>query len=78
MRPNQLEPLQVAGEELPSWLRVGVYVRVRDKGQEGTVRFLGTTEFAPGIWVGVELPTAAGKNNGTVKNKVKMELSTYM
>lgn len=45
-------------------------MRVRDKGLEGTVRFVGMTEFAPGIWVGVELPTASGKNNGTVKNKV--------
>ena len=30
-------------------------------------RFCGTTEFAPGIWAGVELDTADGKNDGIVK-----------
>merc|ERR1719232_1388871 len=33
----------------------------------GTLRFCGTTEFAPGIWAGVELDTADGKNDGIVK-----------
>ena len=31
------------------------------------VRFCGTTEFAPGIWAGVELDTADGRNDGIVK-----------
>ena len=30
-------------------------------------RFCGTTEFATGIWAGVELDTADGKNDGIVK-----------
>ena len=30
-------------------------------------RFCGTTEFAPGIWAGVELDTADGRNDGIVK-----------
>ena len=33
----------------------------------GTLRFCGTTEFATGIWAGVELDTAEGRNDGTVK-----------
>ena len=33
----------------------------------GTLRFCGTTEFAAGMWAGVELDTADGKNDGTVK-----------
>merc|ERR1711971_1091246 len=33
----------------------------------GTLRFCGTTEFATGIWAGVELDTADGKNDGIVK-----------
>jgi len=33
----------------------------------GTLRFCGTTEFSTGIWAGVELDNAEGKNDGTVK-----------
>ena len=32
-------------------------------------RFLGTTEFAPGKWVGVELESRLGKNSGVVNGK---------
>ncbi|KAL4236501.1 CAP-Gly domain-containing linker protein 4 [Mactra antiquata] len=35
----------------------------------GTVRYIGTTEFGEGIWVGVELRTAKGKNDGSVQGK---------
>ena len=44
-----------------------VGARVRVGGKEGVVQFVGETHFAPGAWVGIELDTAAGKNNGTVK-----------
>lgn len=57
--------------EVPVWLKVGERVIVKEKGLEGTVRFVGTTEFAPGYWVGVELPHAGGKNDGSVKGKVR-------
>ena len=39
-----------------SWLKVGERVLVKEKGFEGTARFVGTTDFAPGYWIGVELP----------------------
>lgn len=30
------------------------------------VKFVGATEFAAGDWIGVELDSTEGKNNGTV------------
>ena len=33
----------------------------------GTLHFCGTTDFAPGIWAGVELDLPEGKNEGTVE-----------
>ncbi|TKA71472.1 hypothetical protein B0A49_02952 [Cryomyces minteri] len=38
-------------------------------GRIGTIRFLGTTNFAPGDWVGVEFEDAVGKNNGSVQGE---------
>lgn len=56
--------------ENTDWLRPGVRVTIKDKGFHGTVKFFGTTDFAPGKWVGVELDEPQGKNNGVVKGKV--------
>jgi len=43
--------------------------RVSTANGTGTVRFIGTTAFATGKWVGVELDTPTGKHNGTVQGK---------
>ncbi|CAM9175815.1 unnamed protein product [Discosporangium mesarthrocarpum] len=40
--------------------------RVTVAGKKGEVKFLGTTEFAGGEWIGVELDGAEGKNDGSV------------
>ena len=46
---------------------VGDEVIIRDS-LKGTVRYVGTTSFADGIWVGVELREPVGTSNGTIKD----------
>ncbi|XP_078389359.1 CAP-Gly domain-containing linker protein 3 isoform X2 [Cetorhinus maximus] len=46
-------------------LKLGDRVLV-DADKVGTLRFCGTTEFASGQWVGVELDEPEGKNDGSV------------
>uniref|UniRef100_A0AAQ5ZNA8 Kinesin family member 13Ba n=1 Tax=Amphiprion ocellaris TaxID=80972 RepID=A0AAQ5ZNA8_AMPOC len=50
---------------LPDWLTEGAYVTV-GSNKAGTVRYVGMTQFAEGVWVGVELDTPVGKNDGSV------------
>ncbi|XP_060722287.1 kinesin-like protein KIF13B isoform X2 [Tachysurus vachellii] len=50
---------------LPDWLKEDEYVSV-GSNKNGTVRYIGPTDFAEGIWVGVELDVPAGKNDGSV------------
>lgn len=44
---------------LPDWLKENEYVTVGNN-KNGTVRYIGPTDFAGGIWVGVELDVPAG------------------
>ena len=41
--------------------------RVMVGGKKGFVRYIGRTQFAKGMWTGVELETPDGKNNGTIE-----------
>jgi dynactin 1 len=43
--------------------------RVTAQGNSGTIRFMGSTSFAPGKWFGVELDEAVGKNSGSVNGR---------
>lgn len=52
-------------------LRIGdkVFVNASKGMLVGRLRFLGSTEFAPGYWAGVELDECVGKNDGSVAGK---------
>ena len=49
-------------------LAVGCYVDLQN-GNQGVVRYLGTSGFASGIWVGIELSDSLGKNDGSVQGQ---------
>lgn len=48
---------------------IGDRVRMSSMGMEGTLRFIGQTQFKEGVWAGVELEggfAGKGKNDGSV------------
>lgn len=47
-------------EESVSHLKSGMAVRLAE-GKTGVIRFIGSTKFSPGAWVGVELDKAGGR-----------------
>ncbi|XP_070160502.1 kinesin-like protein KIF13A isoform X5 [Polyergus mexicanus] len=51
---------------LPDWVIVGESVLVRPYSYSGVIAYIGPTEFASGIWIGVELDAPTGKNDGAV------------
>lgn len=50
-----------------TWLTVGVNVFVNNS--IGVLRYIGPVDFADGTWLGIELRTPSGKNDGSVKGK---------
>lgn len=60
---------------LPDWLTEGAYVTV-GSNKAGTVRYVGTTQFAEGVWVGVELDTPVGRY--TMKRVSSPKLHKYL
>lgn len=60
---------------LPDWLTEGAHVIVGGN-KAGTVRYVGMTQFAEGVWVGVELDTPVGRC--TIKRVSSTKLHTRM
>ncbi|KAK3829174.1 MAG: CAP Gly-rich domain-containing protein [Benniella sp.] len=60
-----------AYEEAAKNIKVGERCEVDVGGdalkRRGTVRFIGSTEFQPGVWIGVQYDEPLGKNDGTVQ-----------
>ena len=54
-------------EAISSELKVGARAQVQ--GKIGQIRFVGTTSFQTGKWVGIELDEPQGKNSGVVQGK---------
>ncbi|KFP77629.1 PREDICTED: CAP-Gly domain-containing linker protein 4 [Apaloderma vittatum] len=53
----------------PVKLHEGSQVLLTSSNEMGTIRYIGPTDFAPGIWLGLELRSAKGKNDGSVGEK---------
>ncbi|KAG7665768.1 NIP100 [[Candida] subhashii] len=45
-------------------LQIGDKVTVRN--ENGIIRYIGNTQFAPGLWYGIELDLPRGKNDGSI------------
>ncbi|KAM6367041.1 CAP-Gly domain-containing linker protein 4 isoform 1-T2 [Alca torda] len=58
-----------ANTEGPVKLHEGSQVLLTSSNEMGTIRYIGPTDFAPGIWLGLELRSAKGKNDGAVGEK---------
>ncbi|NXC97036.1 CLIP4 protein, partial [Certhia familiaris] len=58
-----------AASEGPVKLHEGSQVLLTSSNEMGTIRYIGPTDFAPGIWLGLELRSAKGKNDGSVGEK---------
>ena len=48
--------------DLPEWLVCGESVILRQSNYSGIIAFIGNTEFATGLWIGVELDAPLGEN----------------
>ena len=50
---------------LPEWMTIGEHILLRRTNYSGTIAFIGTTEFASGVWIGIELDAPLGKRQKT-------------
>uniref|UniRef100_A0A182WIL3 Kinesin motor domain-containing protein n=1 Tax=Anopheles minimus TaxID=112268 RepID=A0A182WIL3_9DIPT len=54
-------------ELFPDWVAIGESVLIRPYNTSGVIAFIGATHFQGGTWIGVDLDTPTGKNDGTVQ-----------
>ncbi|XP_061651457.1 CAP-Gly domain-containing linker protein 4-like isoform X1 [Phyllopteryx taeniolatus] len=47
-------------------LHEGMQVLLNSANEMASIRYMGTTDFAPGLWLGLELRSPKGKNDGSV------------
>ncbi|XP_071378754.1 CAP-Gly domain-containing linker protein 4 isoform X3 [Centroberyx affinis] len=47
-------------------LHLGMQVLLSSANEMAFIRYLGTADFAPGLWLGLELRSSKGKNDGSV------------
>ena len=45
---------------LPEWMIEGERILLRKSNLSGTIAYIGTIEFASGIWIGIELDVPVG------------------
>lgn len=69
--PPPEDAMTTAAAPLPEGLQAGARVRVDASStginiKLGTVRYVGETSFAKGVWVGVEYDEPVGKNDGSI------------
>lgn len=50
-----------ADETVPDWIVIGESVLIRPYNTSGVISFIGSTDFAGGTWIGVELDAPTGK-----------------
>jgi len=66
----------VAGKAMLRTMMLNIGDRVLVDNCKGAIlRYCGTVEFASGVWVGVELDTADGKNDGIIKGTLYFKCS---
>ncbi|XP_010864491.2 CAP-Gly domain-containing linker protein 4 isoform X2 [Esox lucius] len=55
-----------SGSDSSVRLHLGMQVLLSSINEMALIRYVGQTDFAPGLWLGLELRTAKGKNDGQV------------
>ncbi|MEE6473638.1 hypothetical protein FKM82_010116 [Ascaphus truei] len=50
-------------------LHKGSQVLLTSSNEMGVIRYIGPTDFAPGLWLGLDLRNAKGKNDGSVGDR---------
>lgn len=50
-------------------LHEGSQVLLSSSSEMAIIRYIGPTDFAPGVWLGLELRSPKGKNDGSVAEK---------